>query len=454
MENTITIPSGLEGFINTKTLQAPTVTDRSIFLIDGTLQELEEDRTCPKCGARMHIHDTYDISLSHIPFGRTLSAVRFEKHRYICPGCHSTSMQGVPFQAGGHRITVPLHSFARDLLALGMTNKDVSELTGLGRNTVKEIDKERLLEKYTADGRHLKKPERQAKYLGVDEFLLHRGHEYATIIIDLETGHVLWLAYGKKKKSLYDFIKFVGEEWMDGVEAVACDMNSDYQEVFEDCCPHIQVVFDYFHIRKNFNDKVVAEVRKDEQRRLYSEGRKEEARMLKNTKYILTSNRQTLRKKDDKAKEDRKANIEGRIFDGGKQKETRGGNEELYDALLKENKLLFLSDMVKEKLSHAYTLVDECKMAKEITEIIDICNDSGNKHFIWFARLLENHFEGIIAHGTYKISSGKVEGTNNLIKTVRRKAYGYRDNDYFFLKIMDESRREYVRNPKSHKNYD
>ena len=113
----------------------------------------------------MHIHDTYDISLSHIPFGRTLSAVRFEKHRYICPGCHSTFMQGVPFQAGGHRITVPLHSFARDLLALRMTNKDVSELTGLGRNTVKEIDKERLLEKYTADGRHLKKPERQANTL-------------------------------------------------------------------------------------------------------------------------------------------------------------------------------------------------------------------------------------------------------------------------------------------------
>ena len=49
--------------------------------------------------------------------------------------------------------------------------------------------------------------------------------------------------------------------------------------------------------------------------------------------------------------------------------------------MLKENKLLFLSDMVKEKLSHAYTLDDECKMAKEITEIIDICNDSGNKHF-------------------------------------------------------------------------
>ena len=134
-------------------------------------------------------------------------------------------------------------------------------------------------------------PLKKAEIFGVDEFLLHKGHEYATIIIDLETGHVLWLAYGKKKKALYDFIKFVGEEWMDGVEAVACDMNSDYLEVFEDCCPHIQV------IRKNFNDKIVAEVRKDEQRRLYSAGRIEEAKMLKNTKYILTSNRQTLRER-------------------------------------------------------------------------------------------------------------------------------------------------------------
>lgn len=454
MENTITIPSSLKGFINTKTTEVPTGTNRRIFLIDGTVKEREEDRICPECGARMHIHDTYNISLGHVPFGSTLSSVRFEKHRYSCPKCHSTCMQLIPFQAESHRITSSLHNYVMDLLEMGLTNKTVSEITGLGKNTVKDIDKERLLKKYTTDCKHLKKPERQAKYLGVDEFLLHKGHEYATIIIDLETGHILWLAYGKKKKALYDFIEFVGEEWMDGVEAVACDMNSDYQEVFEDCCPHIQVVFDYFHIRKNFNDKVVAEVRKDEQRRLYSEGRIEEAKMLKNTKYILTSNRQTLREKDEKSKENNNANIETKIFTGGKQKETRGGNEELYDSLLKENKLLFLSDMVKEKLSHAYTLDNECEMAKEITEIIDICNESGNKHFRWFSNLLEKHFEGIIAHGTYKISSGKVEGTNTLIKTVRRKAYGYRDNDYFFLKIMDESRKENVRNPKSHKIYD
>ena len=77
MENTIPIPSGLEGFINTNTLKAPTVTDRSIFLIDGKLQEREEDRICPRCGRRMHIHDPSGISLGHIPIGTTFSAVIF-----------------------------------------------------------------------------------------------------------------------------------------------------------------------------------------------------------------------------------------------------------------------------------------------------------------------------------------------------------------------------------------
>lgn len=107
-----------------------------------------------------------------------------------------------------------------------------------------------------------------------------------------------------------------------------------------------------------------------------------------------------------------------------------------------------MTDIVKEILCDAYTLDDECRMANEITQIIDICNDTGNRHFKWFAKLLDNHFEGIIAHATYRISSGKVEGTNTMIKTVRRQAYGYRDNDYFFLKVMDHSRREYVRNSK------
>lgn len=109
---------------------------------------------------------------------------------------------------------------------------------------------------------------------------------------------------------------------------------------------------------------------------------------------------------------DREAELEDRIFSVGKVKEVKGGNMDLYVSLLKENGPILMTDVVKEKLSHAYTLDDECCMSSEITEIIDICNDTGDKLFMWFARLLENHYEGIIAHATYRISSCKEEGTN------------------------------------------
>lgn len=121
------------------------------------------------------------------------------------------------------------------------------------------------------------------------------------------------------------------------------------------------------------------------------------------------------------------------------------------DALLSENKLLFTLDLIKEKLSTAYTMTDEAKMAEAVIDIMDICKATGNKHLLWFYNLLDSHFEGIIAHATYKISAGKIEGINQKIKTLRRHGYGYPDDEYFFLKVMDISRKEYVRNQPSHK---
>ena len=108
-------------------------------------------------------------------------------------------------------------------------------------------------------------------------------------------------------------------------------------------------------------------------------------------------------------------------------------------------------DLVKEKLDEAYKSLSEPGMARQITDIIEVCRGIGNVHFLWFARLLENHFEGITAHGSFRISSGKIEGLNNKIKTLRRMEYGYPDDEYFSLKLMDVSRGGYVRSPKSHK---
>lgn len=327
---------------------------------------------------------------------------------------------------------------------------EVAEITGLGKNVIKEIDKKRLQEKYTIDGQKLIKPERQAKYLGIDEFKLHDGHRYATHIIDMETGHILWIAKGKTKQVVYDFIEHVGMDWMEGVEAIACDMNSDFQEAFEDTCEWIQPVFDYFHIVKDFNDKVVSEIRKAEQRRLYEEGNIDAAKALKKTRYILTSNRSTLRKKDEEA-------AEGKILHKGstlfKTEDVvrKGGHEARYDELLLESKLLFTVDLIKEKLADAYRMTDEAKMADKIIDIMDVCEATGNTHLLWFRKLLDEHFEGVVAHAAYQISAGKIEGINQRIKTLRRHGYGYPDDEYFFLKLFDMSRQGYVRNVPSHR---
>ena len=197
----------------------------------------------------------------------------------------------------------------------------------------------------------------------------------------------------QKKQVVYDFIEHVGLKWMDGVEA---------------------------------------------------------AKSLKKTRCILTSTRETLQNKDADAAKERVIHKGSQLF---KTEDIirKTGYEECYNSLISQNKLLFTLDLIKEKLKLAYLRDDECLMAEDIIAIMDVCKATNNPHLLWFERLLDSHFEGIIAHATYKISAGKIEGINNKIKTLRRQAYGYPDDEYFFLKLFDMSRRDYVRNPSSHK---
>lgn len=272
-----------------------------------------------------------------------------------------------PFQSADHQITQELLECTRKYLAEGnYTLKQVAELTGLGKNTVKDIDMTRLKELYTVDGTTLIRPEKPARILAIDEFLLHKGHQYATHIIDLMTGHILWISHGKKKQVVYDFIEHMGLEWMESVEAVACDMNSDFQEAFEEKCPWIQPVFDRFHIVKNFNDKVISEVRKAEQRRLYAEGLLEEARALEKTRFILMSSRSTLQAKDEQARSGESIVKAGTIFPRAEYVR-KEGFEAKYDELISQNKLLFTIDLIKDRLTLAYSRVEEPLMANDIS---------------------------------------------------------------------------------------
>lgn len=449
------IPHNLEDFFSQGTRIEKDKSGQILYLFHGDLYSSDQ-HICPACNQPMYAHNTFATSLRHLPFGASLTFVNFTRRQYKCPNCEKTAMEKVSFRSEHHRITKSLEQYTEDLLEQGYTNKAVSSITGLGQGTVKEIDMVRLRRKYTEGNEEneespsikMKKPDKQTKFLIIDEFKLHDNYQYATHIIDGETGHILWIAHGKKKQVVYDFIDHVGMEWMKGVEAVACDMNSDFQEAFEERCKWIQIVFDHFHIVKNFNEKVVSEVRKDEEKRLKESGDQDGAKALKKTKYILTSSRSTLQRKDEDVG---KVISKGSSMFNHPEIVRHGGYEKKYDELLQKNKLLFTVDLIKDQLAAAYAMKTKPEMARMIDEIIETCKATQNSHFIWFAKLLENHYNGIISHATYCISSGKIEGINNKIKTLRMQGFGYPDDDYFFLKCVDASHRVYVRNPKTHK---
>ena len=174
-------------------------------------------------------------------------------------------------------------------------------------------------------------------------------------------------------------------------------------------------------------------------RRLEGEGDTEAAKTLKGSKYILMSNHDTLLQKDRDARHGKVLSNAGVLFNR-QEKVQQGGNRKRYKEIISQNELLFTADLVKEKLKFAYEADTELKMKRRINSVISLCEGTENKHFLWFSRLLTSHYSGIIAHATYRISTGKVEGTNQMIKTLRRKSYGIPDDEYFFLKIMDSSR--------------
>ena len=442
------LPSSLEGFINTRTFQLETQDGFPYFVFYG--EASTEAPVCPVCGKKMSSKGRDPIILKHIPIGKAPSFVMVERKRFACnnPKCKHTMTPSLPFQDEKHRITKELREMVELLLSATFNLKDTSEITGVGINTVKEIDLVRLKRLYTENGEKLKKPESYSTFLSIDEFKLHDGHQYATIIIDLETRHILWVQRGKKKDVVYKFFEHVGNEWMSHVKAVACDMNSDFQEAFEDRYPHIRVVFDHFHIVKNFNEKVIAKIRIDEQKRLMDAGETKAAQSLKRSKYILTASRKTLKKQDEEAAQN-KTTCKGTTLFNEKPSHRKGGKLDRYEALIKENELLFACDFVKSLLQDAYITTDDpfkdrLAMGKKIQQIIRICQETKNEHFIWFANLLVNHRKGVVAHATFPITSGIIEGINQKIKTVRRNGYGYPDDEYFFLKIIDASRVNYA----------
>lgn len=275
----------------------------------------------------------------------------------------------------------------------------IAEAFGLSWDTVKAIDKAAL------EG-ELNPPDfSNVRHLALDEFSIKRRHHYATIFLDVERNRVLWVCATREKEAVIDVFRNVfGKEACEAIEAVSMDWWRGYEAAVKECLPNAAVVWDLFHIVKKYNQEVVDRVRIDEAKRCQTE---EERQSMKRTKFILLKNRRNLR--DDEP---------------AKLKE-----------LLAANRRLLTVHVLRDALRKLWEYRYPGAALKWFKGWYQRAIRSRIEPLKRFARSLKERLDGVLAHCRHRINNGILEGVNNKVKVIKRIAYGYRDQDYFFLKI-------------------
>jgi transposase len=288
-----------------------------------------------------------------------------------------------------------------------MTIQDVAEHTGLGWDTVKEIVKGHLRRNYSQPNL------RAVKHIGIDEICIGRGHKYMTVVLDMDSGAIVYAVEGKKASVLQPFWRLLRRSQAK-VAAVAMDLSRAYQKAVEDNLPDAAIVFDRFHVIKLYNEKLT-ELRRQLHRQATDHLHKQ---VLKGTRWLLLKNHENL----DPAK-----------GEPGRLKEA-----------LRLNESLAIAYYLKDDLQQLWEQTNKLTAKAKIYDWYHQAMSSGIGVVQQFARTLLAHSHGILAWYDYPLSNGPLEGTNNKIKTMNRLHYGLRDKEFFRLKLYQLHETKYA----------
>jgi len=356
-------------------------------------------KICDRCGGQcQRLHDRSERWVRDLAVFDADTHLLVHRWRVDCPRC-GPALERVAWLTPYARVTTRLaQSVARMCTILPVQH--TAEYYDLGWDAVKAIDKawlEKTLGPPDLDGLTL---------LAMDEFAIHKGHRYATVIIDATSKRVLWVGKGRDRGSLRPFFEMLGPVRGALIQAVAMDMSSAHEAEVKANCPNAQVVFDLFHVVAKYGREVIDRVRVDEANRL--RGDKPQRHVIKSARWLLLRNRENIPSRKDRVR---------------------------LDELLAANRHLMTTYVLRDELKHLWSFRSRGHAYRHWKQWYGHAVRSRIEPLRRFAKRLKPYLHGILSHCRHPLHTSLLEGINNKIKVIKRMAYGYRDDEYFFLKI-------------------
>ena len=269
-------------------------------------------------------------------------------------------------------------------------------------HTVKELDKEYMQEQLRRAGCPA------PRVIGIDEIAIGKRHSYRIVVSDLERGRPIWFGgQDRSEASLDEFFAWLGPKKCRKIRLAVMDMWKAFRKstLKEGHAPQARIIYDKFHVLKHLGE-AMDEVRRREYARLSGDQR----RFIKGQRYNLLSRWENLTLK-------------------GKQ---------ALKLLFQVNRRLNKAYLLKESFDQLWDYNRPGWARRFFENWKDALRWQRLEPFQKFARMIETHWDGIEAycHEENKVALGFVEGLNNKIRGLQHRAFGYRDEEYFRLKIL------------------
>lgn len=380
------------------------VLDKIHFSTEIVQATLRRDRRhsvkCPDCGHTMSVRRETLQAARDLAFGPAVTVMLvYPAVQGYCPRCQQRATVRPPGIMPHAKATWRLMKFV-SLLCRHMPNTAVGEVLGIDDVTVGRWDRAVL----AAD---MPKPDFDSlERLSVDEKHLGARLGYVTVVLDADTGALLHMDKGKKKESLQSFFDKLTPAQKANIKAVCIDRAGQYRAVVEENCENAVIVYDRFHIMKNYNESV-DEVRRSEA----GSASVKQKELIKGQRYNLLRRPENL---------------------------PDSAHEQL-QALLKANKNLNTCYILADALRHLWSYRYRTWAERYLDRWCEWAFASHLKPIERFARSIQKHADGILNYFKYQITQGPIESFNNLIARAVHRACGLKDLDYLYLKLRQMS---------------